>query len=171
VTVALIALPLVCAVLIGFLPLDRRVSAALGLAAVLAELVLAAVAIVTFNVGGGSQFVTDRVWIPNLIGGADVHFHVAMDGLSMFMVALTAVEVRAGGQPFILDETAGTTEFLRGLAGAELDEQFVIGEPDDVVRKVGPLIDAGLDCLIFNMPLSQPDAVARAGKLLTSTFS
>src|SRR6476661_5357109 len=68
-------------------------------------------------------------------------------------------------------ETAGTTEFLRGLAGAELDEQFVIGEPDDVVRKVGPLIDAGLDCLIFNMPLSQPDAVARAGKLLTSTFS
>ena len=50
-------------------------------------------------------------------------------------------------------------------------EQFIIGEPDDVVRKVGPLIDAGLDCLIFNMPLSQPDAVARAGKLLTSTFS
>ena len=92
-TVALIALPLVCAVLIGFLPLDRRVAAALGLAAVLAELVLAAVAIVTFNVGGGTQFVTDRVWIPNLIGGADVHFHVAMDGLSMFMVALTAVGV------------------------------------------------------------------------------
>ena len=79
-TVALIALPLVCAVLIGFLPLDRRVAAALGLAAVLAELVLAAVAIITFNVGGGTQFVTDRVWIPNLIGGADVHFHVAMDG-------------------------------------------------------------------------------------------
>jgi alkanesulfonate monooxygenase SsuD/methylene tetrahydromethanopterin reductase-like flavin-dependent oxidoreductase (luciferase family) len=68
-------------------------------------------------------------------------------------------------------ETAGTTEFLRGLAGAELDEQFVIGEPDDVVRKVGTLIDTGLDCLIFNMPLSQPDAVARAGNLLTSTFS
>ena len=90
-TVALIALPLVCAVLIGFLPLDRRVAAGLGLAAVLAELVLAAVAIVTFNVGGGTQFVADRVWIPNLIGGADVHFHVAMDGLSMFMVALTAV--------------------------------------------------------------------------------
>src|SRR5204862_3595443 len=30
-------------------------------------------------------------------------------------------------------ETAGTTEFLRGLAGAELEEQFVIGETDDVV--------------------------------------
>jgi hypothetical protein len=29
VTVALIALPLVCAVLIGFLPLDRRLTAAL----------------------------------------------------------------------------------------------------------------------------------------------
>ena len=96
-TVALIALPLVCAVLIGFLPLDRRITAALGLAAALAELVLAAVAIVTFNVGGGTQFVTDRVWIPNLIGGADVHFHVAMDGLSMFMVALTAVGVASRG--------------------------------------------------------------------------
>ena len=68
-------------------------------------------------------------------------------------------------------ETEGTTKFLRGLAGAELDEQFIIGEPDDIVAKVSTLIDAGLDCLIFNMPLSQPDAVAKAGNLLTSTFS
>ena len=30
------------------------------------------------------------------------------------------------------------------------------------------LVDAGLDCLIFNMPLSDPDTVARAGELLTS---
>jgi F420-dependent oxidoreductase-like protein len=68
-------------------------------------------------------------------------------------------------------ETEATTEFIRGLAAGELDEQFIIGEPDDVVRKVATLIDAGVDCLIFNMPLSQPDVVARAGKLLTSTFS
>ena len=80
--------------LIGFAAArSARSPQRLGLAAVLAELVLAAVAIVTFNVGGGTQFVTDRVWIPNLIGSADVHFHVAMDGLSLFMVALTAVGV------------------------------------------------------------------------------
>ena len=69
------------------------------------------------------------------------------------------------------EETAGTTEFLRGLAGAELDEQFIIGEPDDVVAKVATFVDAGVDCMIFNMPLSQPDAVARAGDLLVSKFS
>jgi alkanesulfonate monooxygenase SsuD/methylene tetrahydromethanopterin reductase-like flavin-dependent oxidoreductase (luciferase family) len=69
------------------------------------------------------------------------------------------------------DETARTTEFLRGLAGAELEEQFIIGEPDEVTRRVGTLVDAGLDCLIFNMPLSQPETVARAGKLLVSAFS
>jgi F420-dependent oxidoreductase-like protein len=69
------------------------------------------------------------------------------------------------------DETARTTEFLRGLAGAELEEQFIIGEPDEVTRQVGALVDAGLDCLIFNMPLSQPETVARAGKLLVSAFS
>ena len=70
-----------------------------------------------------------------------------------------------------VDETARTTEFLRGLAGAELDEQFIVGEPDDVTRKVGTLVDAGLDCLIFNMPLSGQDAVERAGSVLTGAFS
>ena len=33
--------------------------------AALAEVVLAAVVLVRFNVGGGMQFVTDRSWIPN----------------------------------------------------------------------------------------------------------
>jgi alkanesulfonate monooxygenase SsuD/methylene tetrahydromethanopterin reductase-like flavin-dependent oxidoreductase (luciferase family) len=42
-------------------------------------------------------------------------------------------------------ETEGTTEFIRGLAGAELHEQFIIGEPDDVVRRWHPH-RRGLDC-------------------------
>ena len=46
-----------------------------------------AVAIVSFNVGGGTAVRPEhgsgsRTWL----GGADVHFHVGMDGLSLFMV-------------------------------------------------------------------------------------
>jgi hypothetical protein len=33
---------------------------------------------------------------------------------------------------------------------------------------VAELVDAGVDELIFNMPLSDPDGVRRAGKLLSS---
>ena len=65
-------------------------------------------------------------------------------------------------------------EAIQRIAGGVLRgkaPRFVFPYGPDVVRKVGSLIDAGLDCLIFNMPLSQPDTVARAGKLLTSTFS
>ncbi|MDX6548716.1 MAG: NADH-quinone oxidoreductase subunit [Gaiellales bacterium] len=94
-TLALILLPLVAAVAAGFAPLPRPVSEALALLAGLAELALAAIAVIRFDVGGGSQFVTDRLWIGNFVGTADVRLHVAMDGLSLFMVALTAVGVLA----------------------------------------------------------------------------
>jgi alkanesulfonate monooxygenase SsuD/methylene tetrahydromethanopterin reductase-like flavin-dependent oxidoreductase (luciferase family) len=67
-------------------------------------------------------------------------------------------------------ETERTTNFLRGLAGEGFSEQFTVGEAADVVEQVGALVDAGLDCLIFNMPLSDPDTVARAGELLVSRF-
>ena len=59
-------------------------------------------------------------------------------------------------------DRAARPSSLRGLAGAEFDEQFTVGEPDEVVRKVGTLVDAGLDGLIFNMPLSEPDDGRRA---------
>ena len=92
-TVTLILVPLIAAAVVGFLPIPRAASEGLALLAALVELVLAAVALVRFDVGGGSQFVTDRLWINNFVGHADVRFHVAMDGLSLFMAALTAVGV------------------------------------------------------------------------------
>jgi NADH-quinone oxidoreductase subunit M len=95
VTVALIVLPLIAALVVGFAPLPRAASEGLALLAALVEVALAAVAVVRFDVGGGSQFVTDRLWINDLVGKADVRFHVAIDGLSLFMVALTAVGVLA----------------------------------------------------------------------------
>ncbi len=92
-TTALIVLPFIAALVVGFLPLSRVATEGIALLAALAEVVLAAVAIVGFDVGGGSQYVTNDLWISNLVNGADVRFNVAMDGLSLFMVALTAVAV------------------------------------------------------------------------------
>ncbi len=69
------------------------------------------------------------------------------------------------------DETARVTGFLSGLAGDEFSEQFTVGEADEVVRQVEALIAAGIDCPIFNMPLSDPETVAKAGELLTKNFA
>jgi F420-dependent oxidoreductase-like protein len=68
-------------------------------------------------------------------------------------------------------ETDRSTNFLRGMAGDAFAEQFIVGEADEVVDQVGALVAAGLDTLIFNMPLSDPDTVARAGELLTKEFA
>jgi F420-dependent oxidoreductase-like protein len=67
-------------------------------------------------------------------------------------------------------ETDRSTSFLRGLAGDEFGEQFIVGEAGEVVDQVGAFVDAGLDGLIFNMPLSDPETVSRAGELLTNNF-
>ena len=69
------------------------------------------------------------------------------------------------------DETARVRSFLSGLMGDDFDEQFIVGEPADVVPEVERLVAAGIDCLIFNMPLSDADAVQRAGELLVANFA
>ena len=69
------------------------------------------------------------------------------------------------------DETARVNNFLSGLMGEEFEEQFVVGEPADIVPAVEALVATGVDVLIFNMPLSVPDDVVAAGELLTKTFA
>jgi len=69
------------------------------------------------------------------------------------------------------EETERTTGFLRGMAGDGFGEQFTVGEAAEVVDQIGALVDAGLDGLIFNMPLSEPDTITRAGELLTGQFA
>ncbi len=94
-TDVLILLPLAGAILVALLPLDRRMASGLALGVALAEVVVAAVALVRFDVGGGMQFVTDREWISNFGLGTSIRYHVGMDGLSLFMVALTVVGMAA----------------------------------------------------------------------------
>jgi NADH-quinone oxidoreductase subunit M len=91
VTVALIFLPLAAAVLVGMLPLERRATEGIALLAAMVELALGLVALIRFDIHAGVQFATDRVITHNLAGIADVHFSVGMNGLSLFMVLLTAV--------------------------------------------------------------------------------
>ena len=71
----------------------------------------------------------------------------------------------------LAEETERTTGFLRGMAGDAFGEQFTVGEASEVVDQVGALVDAGLDGLIFNMPLSDPETITRAGELLTGHFA
>ena len=89
----MIVLPLVAVVAVGFLPVSRLMTEGIALLAAAAEVVLAAAAMIGFDVGGGTQYVTNDLWIRNLFNGADVRFHVGMDGLSLFMVALSSVAV------------------------------------------------------------------------------
>lgn len=68
------------------------------------------------------------------------------------------------------DETARVITFLRGIVGDDFEESFTVGEEEEVLEQVGALVDAGLDTLIFNSPLSDPPTVERTGRLLVSNF-
>jgi F420-dependent oxidoreductase-like protein len=69
------------------------------------------------------------------------------------------------------DETARARSFLSGLIGDDFEEQFIVGEPEDIVPAVERLAATGVDSLIFNMPLSDADTVHRAGELLVTNFA
>ncbi len=69
------------------------------------------------------------------------------------------------------DETARVRSFLSGLMGDEFEEQFIVGEPAQIVPAVEALVATGVDSLIFNMPLSDADAVRDVGALLVANFA
>jgi NADH-quinone oxidoreductase subunit M len=95
VTTAIIFLPLAGAIIVGVLPVARRVTETLALLVALAAAVLGTIALVGFHISGGLQYVQNTGWIANFGAGASVRYHVGMDGLSLFMVLLTAVGIAA----------------------------------------------------------------------------
>ncbi len=68
------------------------------------------------------------------------------------------------------DETRQVRDFVTQAAGEEAAAGFTIGEPDDVVAQVAELVEAGVQEFYFNLPLADPQGIAQAGKLLTSSF-
>ncbi|HEY3317470.1 MAG TPA: NADH-quinone oxidoreductase subunit M [Coriobacteriia bacterium] len=85
---AIVFLPLAGALAAAMLPKESG-GAAKWLAAVVAgvDLVLVAVLVAVFDVGKGMQFVTDVVWVPQ----AHIRYHLAVDGISITMLALSAL--------------------------------------------------------------------------------
>ena len=71
------------------------------------------------------------------------------------------------------DETERVTRASsRASPATQFDEQFTVGEADEVVRAGRARSSTpGIDCPIFNMPLSDPETVAQAGELLTTNFA
>jgi F420-dependent oxidoreductase-like protein len=68
------------------------------------------------------------------------------------------------------EEAEQTSSALREMAGPDFEERFTVGTEAGIVDQVGALVDAGLDCLIFNMPFASEEQVHRAGELLTARF-
>src|SRR5436190_24157157 len=80
-----IFLPVLGAVIGALLP--RRWTAPFAMAAALVTLMYVVVAVFKFDAHGGLQFVTDRAWIREL----GIRYELGIDGLSIWLVVLTAV--------------------------------------------------------------------------------
>jgi NADH-quinone oxidoreductase subunit M len=83
-----IFLPLVGAALVALIP-EQRASLVrpVGLTFSLAELAIAATVVAEFKVNAGFQFVSQHSWI----GEFGISWKVGVDGISLFLVAMTAV--------------------------------------------------------------------------------
>jgi NADH:ubiquinone oxidoreductase subunit 5 (subunit L)/multisubunit Na+/H+ antiporter MnhA subunit len=75
------------AVLLALLPISRALAAYLATLVALAVAGAVAGLVYRFDIGGGEQFVTDETWVESL----GIRFHVGIDGLSLAMVAVTAL--------------------------------------------------------------------------------
>jgi alkanesulfonate monooxygenase SsuD/methylene tetrahydromethanopterin reductase-like flavin-dependent oxidoreductase (luciferase family) len=69
------------------------------------------------------------------------------------------------------EQTKQTRDFLAAAVGEEGVGAFVLGEEQEVVDQVAATFEAGVDELIFNMPLGTVADVRRAGELLSKSFS
>jgi len=75
--------------LFGFMALlaPRRFAAAVALTGSVVTLVLAAIVAIGFDPSGGMQYVVDVTWIP----GLGINYSLGVDGISVFLVLLTAI--------------------------------------------------------------------------------
>lgn len=85
----LLALPIVGAVVVATLPQrEEKLAKGIGLAFALVEFLVSLPLFTGFEVGnGGMQFETNVPWIPEF----GIHYHVGVDGFSVFIVLLTTL--------------------------------------------------------------------------------
>ncbi len=68
------------------------------------------------------------------------------------------------------EQTSAVRDMIVQAAGEEAARMYNVGREDEVVDQVAALADAGVDTFTFNMPLSGPDEVRRAGEVLSKAF-
>jgi NADH-quinone oxidoreductase subunit M len=78
-------LPLACALVVALLP--PRLGRSAVLAGPLLVLAYVVAMLIDFDPGGGLQYVINDEWIPEL----GIHYSLGVDGLNLFMIALTAI--------------------------------------------------------------------------------
>jgi NADH-quinone oxidoreductase subunit M len=81
----LIFWPLLFALLGALSP--RGIAGVIALAGALVPLAYALILLIDFDYGGGPQYITDDRWIPDL----GIRYSLAVDGLNLWLVALTAL--------------------------------------------------------------------------------
>ena len=72
------------------------------------------------------------------------------------------------------DDPASATELARGaMAYDEYSKQFMVGTTDEIVERLGPMVDAGIDYFIVYMPrvAYEPAMVERFAKEVIPSFS
>lgn len=85
----LVFLPVAAALAVALIPADRaELARPVGLVATLVELALVIVVVVDFNKNqAGFQYVTQQTWI----GGLGISWKLGVDGISLFLVGMTAL--------------------------------------------------------------------------------
>ncbi|MBO0729578.1 MAG: NADH-quinone oxidoreductase subunit M, partial [Acidimicrobiaceae bacterium] len=84
----IIFLPLAAAIVVAFIPeSDQQLAKTVGFVAALAEIGLVIALIAAFKVEAGFQFVSRHSWI----GEFGIDWNVGVDGISLFLVAMTAL--------------------------------------------------------------------------------
>jgi alkanesulfonate monooxygenase SsuD/methylene tetrahydromethanopterin reductase-like flavin-dependent oxidoreductase (luciferase family) len=98
-----------------------------------------------------------------------IHDHCAAVGRDP-----SEIEITRMGTLMITDsdeQTAQVRDFLSSAAGPEAAAGFNVGQEQEIVDQMAELFEAGVNELIFNMPVSPVADVRRAGELLTKSFA
>ncbi|MFD9944444.1 NuoM family protein [Nonomuraea sp. NPDC059023] len=144
--VALLAVPLLGAlVLLAPPPALRRALRLYGLAVSGAVLVLAAIMVATFEYGQAArmQFTLDLPWIP----GLGLRFHLGVDGISLPLVALTALLTFLCFVYLGVGDGRGQGQLLRPRAGGSRPRALVFTLLVLEVGMIGTFL--ALDLLLF----------------------
>ncbi|MFI9556010.1 NuoM family protein [Nonomuraea endophytica] len=144
--VALLAVPLLGAlVLLAPPPALRRTLRLYGLAVSGVVLVLAAIMVATFEYGQAArmQFTLDLPWIP----GLGVRFHLGVDGISLPLVALTALLTFLCFVYLGVGDGRGQGQLLRPRAGGSRPRALVFTLLVLEVGMIGTFL--ALDLLLF----------------------